>query len=114
MPQPIRSASVRAATHRMWVTVVLVATLLVVSACASSPGPAPSPAMITEKGTPHADLLVPELHASVTDSAIGVAVDSPVTVTAGNGVLGQVSLTNESGEPVDGQLTPDGVSWSST
>lgn len=114
MSQPIRSASFRTATHRIRVAVVVVATLLVASACASSPGPAPSPAMITEKGTPHADLLVPELHASVTDGAIGVAVDEPVTVTAGDGVLGQVSLTNESGAPVDGELSPDGVSWSST
>ncbi len=35
-------------------------------------------------------------------------------MSAGDGVLGQVSLTNEAGELVDGQLSPpDGVSWSS-
>lgn len=89
------------------------AVLLIATACTSSPTPTPTPDVITDKGTPYADLLVPKLEASVTDGAIGVAVDAPVTVTAGDGVLGQVSLTNEAGELVDGQLRPDGVTWSS-
>ncbi|PRC47175.1 hypothetical protein C6A85_86315, partial [Mycobacterium sp. ITM-2017-0098] len=114
MLQPVRSASVHPATVRIRAIVVAVAVLLVASACASAPNSAPAPAMITEKGTPHADLLVPKLQASVTDGAIGVAVDAPVTVIAGDGVLGQVSLTNQDGEQVDGQLSPDGVSWAST
>lgn len=89
------------------------ASALLATACSSPPAPAAGPAPVIAKGTPYADLLVPDLRASVTDGAIGVSVDSPVTVDAGNGVLGRVLLTNEAGEPVDGQVSPDGVSWSS-
>lgn len=42
--------------------------------------------MITDKGTPFGDLLVPKLTASVQDGAVGVSVDSPVTVSADYGV----------------------------
>lgn len=89
------------------------ASALLATACSSPPVPAAGPVPVIAKGTPYADLLVPDLRASVTDGAIGVSVDSPVTVYAGNGVLGRVLLTNEAGEPVDGQVSPDGVSWSS-
>ena len=100
-------------TKRLWMAVLAIAAMLAVSACTSSRNTAPTPAVINDKGTPYADLLVPKLQASVTNGAIGVAVDTPVTVTAGDGILGQVSLTNEAGELVDGQLAADGVSWSS-
>lgn len=100
-------------TKWLRVAVLGIAAMLPVSACTSSPNTALAPAVINGKGTPYADLLVPKLQASVTDGAIGVAVDAPVTVTAGDGVLGQVSLTNDAGELVDGQLAADGVSWSS-
>ena len=113
MPQIGCPLPFRATTHWLRTTVLAVAVLLIATACTSSPTPAPTPDVITDKGTPYADLLVPKLEASVTDGAIGVAVDAPVTVTAGDGVLGQVSLTNEAGELVDGQLRPDGVTWSS-
>jgi len=33
--------------------------------------------MITDKGDPFSDLLVPRLQSSVTDGAVGVPVDSP-------------------------------------
>ena len=68
--------------------------------------------MISEKGDPFSNLLVPKLQASVTDGAVGVEVDSPVTVSAGDGVLGAVSMINEEGEPVAGQLSADGLTWS--
>jgi hypothetical protein len=99
----------RATTHWLRTTILAVAVVLIAAACTSSPAAAPPPDVITDKGTPFADLLVPKLDASVTDGAVGVAVDAPVTVTAGDGVLGQVSLTNEAGELVDGQLSTDGV-----
>jgi lipoprotein-anchoring transpeptidase ErfK/SrfK len=89
------------------------AAALLLGAC-SAPAPAPQePEVISEKGTPFGDLLVPKLEASVTDGAIGVPVDSPVTVSAGDGVLGAVSLVNEDGTPVDGALSPDGLTWES-
>lgn len=67
---------------------------------------------ITDKGTPFDDLLVPKLTASVADRAVGVAVDTPVTVTAEDGVLGDVTLTNENGRVVQGRLSADGLTWS--
>ncbi|HEU4362267.1 MAG TPA: Ig-like domain-containing protein, partial [Mycobacterium sp.] len=69
---------------------------------------------IIDKGSPFGDLLVPKLTASVTDQAVGVAVDAPVTVTAEDGVLGVVTMVNESGRAVDGQLSPDGLTWSTS
>ena len=70
--------------------------------------------MITDKGTPFGDLLVPKLQASVSDGSIGVPVEWPVTVSAGDGVLGAVSVVNAEGTPVAGQLSPDGLTWTST
>ncbi|MGE4364165.1 MAG: Ig-like domain-containing protein [Mycolicibacterium sp.] len=113
MPQAPCPPSLRVTADRLRTAAVAVAVLLIAAACSSTPAAAPAPDVITDKGTPYADLLVPKLQASVTDGAIGVPVDSPVTVTAGDGVLGQVSLTNEAGVVVDGQLSPDGTSWSS-
>ncbi|WP_165827619.1 Ig-like domain-containing protein [Mycolicibacterium sp. GF69] len=75
---------------------------------------APAPQVIADKGDPYSELLVPTLQSSVADGAVGVAVDSPVTVTAGDGVLGPVTMVNEDGIPVDGQLSPDGLTWATT
>jgi lipoprotein-anchoring transpeptidase ErfK/SrfK len=71
----------------------------------------PAPQMITDKGDPFSDLLVPRLQSSVTDGAVGVPVDSPVTVSAGDGVLGAVAMVSEEGDSVAGRLSPDGLTW---
>jgi len=89
------------------------AVALVLSGCSSNAA-APSPQVIADKGDPYSDLLVPRLQASVSDGSVGVPVDSPVTVTAGDGVLGAVTMVNEEGNPVDGQLSPDGLTWATT
>src|SRR5690349_6820905 len=77
--------------YRPWlVALLLVPTVvLTLSACANNTA-APVAQTIENKGTPFGDLLVPKLTASVTDGAVGVAVDQPVTVTAEDGVLGPV------------------------
>ncbi len=101
---------------RAWLTVIALvpAVVLGLSACNSTPAPAP-PQVITDKGTPFGDLLVPKLTASVKDGAVGVSVESPVTVTAGDGVLGPVTMVNDDDDtPVVGQLSPDGLTWSTT
>ena len=110
-----------AAIHRRrgiwWTTVALLAIAGVVvglGGCGGSTAPQQQPNAIVDKGTPYGDLLVPKLQASVTDGAIGVPVESPVTVTADAGVMGAVTLTNEQGRVVAGALSPDGVTWSST
>ncbi|WP_423797594.1 L,D-transpeptidase [Mycolicibacterium mageritense] len=97
----------------MVVVAALSALALVATACGGWPT-ATSPALpaIADKGDPFSDLLVPRLQATVTDGAVGVAVDAPVTVSATEGVLGTVTMVNAAGTPVDGQLSPDGVTWS--
>jgi lipoprotein-anchoring transpeptidase ErfK/SrfK len=96
----------------LWLAAAVVsAVALALSACSSSAAP-PAPQVITDKADPFSNLLVPKLQASVTDGAVGVEVDSPVTVSAGDGVLGAVSMINEEGETVAGQLSADGLTWS--
>ena len=83
-------------------------------ACSSNSAP-PPPQVITDKGTPFGDLLVPKLAASVKDGAVGVSVESPVTVSAEDGVLGAVTMVNED----DGTLSTassarDGLTWATS
>ena len=53
------------------------------------------------------------VQASVTDRAVGVPVESPVTISAEAGVLGAVTLVNDQGRVVKSELSPDGVTWRS-
>jgi lipoprotein-anchoring transpeptidase ErfK/SrfK len=110
----VRSVT-RARRKRAWLMAVTLvpAIVLGLSACNSTPAPL-RPQVITDKGTPYGDLLVPKLTASVKDGAVGVSVESPVTVSAEDGVLGAVTVVNEDGTPVAGQLSPDGLTWSTT
>ena len=89
------------------------AGVLGLTACSGNSSP-PQVAVIADKGTPFGDLLVPKLTSSVTDGAVGVPVDAPVTVSAEDGVLGSVTMVNEEGTAVDGKLSPDGLTWSTT
>lgn len=98
-----------------WTTVALLTitgVVVGVSACGGSTPP-PQTEAVLDKGTPYADLLVPDVQTSVTEGAVGVSVDSPVTVTAATGVLGAVTLVNEQGRAVKGDLSTDGVTWRS-
>ena len=90
---------------------LLPAVVLGIAACSTNSSPEAAK-VITDKGTPFGDLLVPKLTASVTDGAVGVAVDAPVTVSAEDGVLGAVTMVNAAGEQVTGKLSPDGLTWS--
>jgi len=100
--------------RRRWLAVLMVSVVVFgVGACSGGGGTTP-PKAIMDKASPFNDLLVPKLSTSVTDGAVGVAVDSPVTVSADNGVLASVEMVNANGGSVDGQLSPDGVRWSST
>jgi lipoprotein-anchoring transpeptidase ErfK/SrfK len=100
--------------QRGWLAVLMVPLAIFgAGACGGGAG-TPPPRAIMDKATPFEDLLVPKLSASVTDGAVGVPVDRPVTVTADDGVLASVEVVNENGKAVDGQLNPDGVRWSTT
>ena len=92
----------------------MIVLALALTACAGgAPSPAPpAPAqVISDKGDPYSNLLEPTLETSTTDGAVGVEVDSPVTVRASAGVLGAVSLTNDNGKAVAGNLSGDGLTW---
>lgn len=97
-----------------WLAVLIVPLVVFGAAACSGNGGAAQPKAIMDKATPFSDLMVPKLTASVTDGAVGVAVDSPITVSAGSGVLASVDMVNENGGTVDGQLSTDGVHWAST
>ncbi len=107
----MRSATRVRATGLLAVVTVL-AVLAGLTACTSAPAP-PQAQTVSNKGTPYGDLLVPTLQASVRDGAIGVSVEQPVTVSVEAGVLGEVRLVNAQGRVVEGELSPDGVSWRS-
>ena len=99
-----------------WLVAMLMVPAVVfgVSACNGTPAPPPQPQTIDDKGTPFGDLLVPKLTASAKAGAVGVTVDSPVTVSAEDGVLGSVTMTNDAGSTVSGRLSPDGLRWITT
>ncbi len=99
---------------RRWVAALMVPLAVFGAGACSSGGRSPAPKAIMDKATPYGDLLVPKMSASVTDGAVGVAVDSPVTVTVDDGVLASVEVVNENGRSLGGQLSPDGVRWSTT
>ena len=48
------------------------------------------------------------------DKAADVVPGGPVTIAAVDGKVTQVTLVNEDGEPVPGQLSPDGTTWQTT
>lgn len=106
------NTATRARRRRSWLTVAVLvpAIALGLTACGGS-AEQPQAQVITDKGTPFGDLLVPKLTASVQNGAVGVSVDSPITVSAEDGVLGSVTMVNEDGEPVAGQLSEDGLTW---
>ncbi|MGE2690815.1 L,D-transpeptidase [Mycolicibacterium pulveris] len=101
--------------RRAWLTAIALVPVVALglSACSSNAAP-PEPQVIDNKGTPFGDLLIPKLVSSVKDGAVGVSVDAPVTVSAESGVLGSVTMVNESGRVVDGKLSADGLTWSTT
>jgi lipoprotein-anchoring transpeptidase ErfK/SrfK len=110
----VRSVAGRRRRRARLIAVALVpAIALGLSACGNNAAP-PGPKVIADKGTPFGDLLIPKLTASVTDGAVGVSVGSPVTVSAEDGVLGAVTMVDESGEPVEGTLSRDGLTWATT
>ena len=83
---------------RSWrvVSLMVATAMLGVSACGAQGSSAPT--VLTDKGTPYSDLLIPELTATVSDGSVGVLVDQPVTVSVQGGVLGSVTMVNDAGE----------------
>ena len=112
--RPVHSVTGRRG-FRFWLIALaaLSAVALVLTGCTRASA-APAQQVLADKGDPYSDLLVPTLQASVSDGAVGVPVDRPVTMTAGDGVLDTVTMVNEQGELVDGQLSADALTWATT
>ncbi|SON61496.1 L,D-transpeptidase 2 [Mycobacterium simulans] len=100
--------------RRSWLAAALIPVAVFTGACSSGGSTAAPAKVIVDKGTPFADLLVPKLTASVTDGAVGVTVDAPVTVSVADGVLASVTMVNDNGRAISGQLSPDGLHWQTT
>ena len=98
---------------RAWLATLVIAftALAAVSGCGAN---RPDPTVLADKGTPYSDLLIPKLTSSVVDGAVGVLVDQPITLAVQGGVLGSVDMVDDAGQPVAGDLSPDGLSWSAT
>jgi len=111
MWQVQKVARPRQMRNRLVAAALIPAVMLGLSACGGNQAQS-QPQVITDKGTPYGDLLVPKLTASVKDGAVGVSVESPVVVSAEDGVLGAVTMVNDEGTLVAGQLSPDGLTWS--
>jgi len=94
------------------VVALLSSVLVGVSGCSGQRSTATE--VLADKGTPYIDLLVPKVTATVLDGAVGVAVEEPVTLTAQGGVLGSVSMVDDAGDEVAGEVSPDGVTWTTT
>lgn len=105
-------APVRRLRRRTRLAVLLVVPVLGISACGSQ-GP-PTPGVLAEKGAPYSDLLAPELTATVRDGSVGVLVDQPINVAVRGGVLGSVTMVDDAGNSVPGELSPDELGWSAT
>ena len=106
------STATRVRRNRAWLVAVAMvpAIAFALTGCAGSSEP-PQAQVIADKGTPFGDLLVPKLTSSVQDGAVGVSVESPVTVSAEDGVLGSVTMVNGDGEAVLGALSENGLTW---
>ena len=98
---------------RTWFALLLVviATVAGVSGCGARQS---RQEVLVDKGTPYGDLLVPKLTSSVKDGAVGVPVDQPVTVAILGGVLGSVTMVDDQGDAVKGDISPDGLTWTAT
>jgi lipoprotein-anchoring transpeptidase ErfK/SrfK len=103
----------RSRVCRAWLAALMVVVAVCGVACGGGSGPVPVRA-ITDKGTPFADLLVPKLTASVTDGAVGITVDAPVTVSVADGVLASVTIVNDSGRVINSELSADGLHWATS
>jgi lipoprotein-anchoring transpeptidase ErfK/SrfK len=94
---------------RQGAAVVVAVALVLLTGCQEPAGPganAAGPARaVAQKAPPAAITVEPAPY------LVRVRPDAPVTVTASNGTLTDVTLTDGKGRPVEGALSGDGSSW---
>ena len=101
--------------RRHHVALVGALALAVVSGCSA---PAPSAQAVGAKAVAAADAAPAQPAASITvspqDGTTKVRPDNPVTVTVSGGTLGQVTVTDDEGALIEGDLADDQASWTSS
>nr|WP_232328414.1 Ig-like domain-containing protein [Kibdelosporangium sp. MJ126-NF4]CTQ95913.1 possible lipoprotein [Kibdelosporangium sp. MJ126-NF4] len=106
--------------RRSIVAVATAMAVLSVASCSSGepsaqqqPGGGPTSAGQTSGGSPAPQPKAIAMAVTPADKAADVAPGEPITVTAADGKLTQVTVTNQEGKAVTGALTPDGLKWES-
>nr|WP_016694411.1 Ig-like domain-containing protein [Rhodococcus rhodochrous] len=91
---------------------VVVGVVAFVTGCAGGSGTGAEEVPIDSN--PVAALIKPTVSSSVADGSVGFSPIDPVTVSVVNGKLDSVTLLNPAGEPVQGELAADGLTWVNT
>lgn len=111
-------AGVVARRQKPLLGVVLGLAVLLITSCtsgsASGEGDAPEKKAATSSTRPAPPKKPVQLSISPADKAVDVAPGLPITVAAVDGKVTAVSLVNEAGEAVAGQLSPDASTWQTT
>ncbi|MFF4026845.1 MULTISPECIES: L,D-transpeptidase [Nocardia] len=84
---------------------------LAVTGCSDSGAANSGPAIEAASAV---DLVTPKVLTPVADGAVGVSPGDPIPVKVDNGKLTAVTLLTPEGNPVAGQIAPDGTSWQLT
>lgn len=92
--------------------VVVVGVVAFVTGCAGGTGSGAEEVPIDSN--PVAALIKPTVSSSVADGSVGFSPIDPVTVSVVNGKLDSVALLDPAGEPVQGELAADGLTWVNT
>lgn len=86
---------------------------IVLSGCATS-NTSSTDAIAPIDSNPIAELMKPKVSSSVADGAVGFSPADPVTVSVADGKLANVTVMDSDGVPIEGILSPDGLTWSNT
>ncbi|MCZ4079089.1 Ig-like domain-containing protein [Rhodococcus sp. H36-A4] len=91
---------------------ILTATIVLSGCTTSTTGSTAASAPIDSN--PIAELMKPKVSSSVADGAVGFSPADPVTVSVADGKLADVTVMDSDGVPIEGILSPDGLTWSNT
>ena len=106
---------VRRAVRAVTLASVLVAATALVAGCVSTASATPGAAPGAETHVaPAASPPAPTVHVTPADGATGVVPAAPITVAASDGTLSGVRLTADSGQVIEGVLSPDGHTWTAS
>ena len=108
----IGRASVRRRSHLLLCTVAAATAVALVGGCSSSGSPNTPAAQAADANVPAVSRATIDLQPA--SASVDVPVDQPVVVTASDGRLSSVTLTDEKSRVVDGELSADGTTWTST